>query len=379
MNEDRTSERIVQTCLAMGFADAGVCAAEPSRWEQEFRAWLAAGKAGSMEWLADTADARLSVDSLLQGAASIIMVADQYAEREGRGDAEFSAAAQAVPADDAAGRIARYARGGDYHAVIRRRLHALCDRLREEHPGAAFRTFIDAAPVMEREHAARAGLGFIGKHTLLIHPTRGSYVLLGGIATTLTLAPLDGTGRHTGDLGCGSCTRCIDACPTRAISPYSVDASRCISYLTIERRPAIPAAMHESIGDMLLGCDICQEVCPFNAEDDDHHAAAMRNANPAYYRDRRLPLLSAREVLSWSAAARASALSGAAIKRATLSMIMRNAVIVIGNAACAARLSGDVARAATLRAVLEQVRHSSDDDLVTSTAADALARLNAAS
>src|SRR5262249_20142541 len=136
------------------------------------------------------------------------------------------------------------------------------DSLRERFPAEQFRAFVDTAPVMEREHAARAGLGWIGKHTLIIHPRLGSYMLLGGVLTTMDI-PAPAAQRRVTD-HCGTCTRCIDACPTAAITPYSVDATRCISYLTIEHRGEIDPALHEGIGDWLFGCDVCQEVCPHN-------------------------------------------------------------------------------------------------------------------
>jgi epoxyqueuosine reductase len=203
--------------------------------------------------------------------------------------------------------------------VIKRRLHQLCDELRADHSGASFRAFTDTAPVLEREYAARAGLGWTGKHTLIIHPRVGSYMLLGGILTTLDIAFSEPIPDH-----CGTCTRCIDACPTDAISPYSVDASRCIAYLTIERRPPIDPAFHEAIGGWLFGCDICQEVCPHNS------ARAAPDPVAPEYAPRRasFDLLG---VLNWSDDDRRAAFESSALKRATLAMMKRNALIVGGN------------------------------------------------
>jgi epoxyqueuosine reductase len=222
--------------------------------------------------------------------------------------------------------VARYARGDDYHVVMKERLHALCDGLRADHPDSELRAFVDTAPVLEREHAARAGLGWIGKHTLLIHPRLGSWMLLGGVLTTLDLAPPPEQGSVNDH--CGACTRCIDACPTGAISPYSVDGSRCISYLTIERRGPVDPVLAPLIGDRIFGCDVCQEVCPHNSA-----RSAPPNAD-ALVRDDyapRRPILDAEAVTGWSAADRARELSGSALKRATLDMIKRNAAIVIRN------------------------------------------------
>jgi len=269
-----------------------------------------------MSWLADHADVRTDPAKLLDGAKSCVMVADLYQTRIGSRE----------PSVAGFGRVARYARGRDYHAVMKRRLHAICDRLREEMPGAAFRSFVDSAPAMERELAARAGIGAAGKHTLLIHPKLGSYVVLGGFVTTLELQAPPGQS-SVGDM-CGSCTRCIDACPTDAITPWSVDATRCISYLTIERELPIDPAYHEAIGDWLFGCDICQEVCP--------HNQPTRKAR--YRRDSVLPAYEPKrrgfdvlEVLGWDESARRSALTVSAMKRVKLDAWKRNAVIVAGN------------------------------------------------
>jgi epoxyqueuosine reductase len=223
------------------------------------------------------------------------------------------------------GRIARYARGRDYHVVMKKRLHALADRLRQEFPGAEFRAFVDTAPVLEREYAQRAGLGWIGKHTLLLDPRLGSYLLLGGLFTTLELeAPAD---QVVVSDHCGACTRCIEACPTQAITERSVDATRCISYLTIERRLPISPELRAGLGDWLFGCDICQEVCPHNSRRP--AGAAVGEARPEYAAGRSsFDLL---EVLGWDEAARSRAFTGSAMKRATLAMMKRNAVIVAGN------------------------------------------------
>lgn len=301
-------------CAELGFAAAGVVEIEPTRWERQLRAWLDAGKHGSMGYLAENVELRLHPDRMLPGAKSIIMVADLYASRN-------DAARESAPGS---GRIARYARGGDYHTVIKKRLHALCDRLRADNPGAEFRAFVDTAPVLEREHAARAGLGWIGKHTLLIHPRLGSYTLLGGVLTTLVLKPPADqvpVADH-----CGTCTRCIDACPTQAITAYSVDASRCISYLTIERRLPIAPDIHAAMGDWIYGCDVCQDVCPHNSPRPmELHAQPRPEYTP---RREGFDLLS---VLSWTEEDRRREFQGTSLKRATLAMMKRNALIAAGN------------------------------------------------
>ena len=175
------------------------------------------------------------------------------------------------------GRIARYALGDDYHEIIKDRLHVLADWLRQIAPDAQTRAAVDTAPVLERELAGLAGIGWVGKNTCVIHPRVGSWLLLGQIITTLSLSADEPMPDH-----CGTCTRCIDACPTDAITqPYQLDASRCISYLTIEHRGEIPTEFHGPIGDWLYGCDICQDVCPHNSRAGGHRAAALRRDFPA--------------------------------------------------------------------------------------------------
>ncbi len=317
----------------MGFALAGVSAARGTDHREELLAWLEAGKHGSMGWLARNVEERMDPGRVLAGAKSVVMVGDVYAAT-GAAEPPLSSKTPTSPPPPRngageRGKIARYARGDDYHEVIKQRLHALCDSLRARYPSEEFRAFVDTAPVLEREHAVRAGLGWIGKHTLLIHPQLGSWMLLGGVLTTLELAPPEE--QHAITDHCGTCTRCIDACPTKAITPYSVDARRCISYLTIERREAIPEEFHGAIGEWLFGCDVCQEVCPHNREqprNPDRKEGGF-TPQPAYTpRHDSFDLL---EVLGWSEDDRRAALARSAMKRAKLEMWKRNALIVAGN------------------------------------------------
>ncbi len=247
------------------------------------------------------------------------MVADLYTSRADNVDA---------PLNPNEGRIARYARGKDYHKVMKKRLIALADDLRVMFPENDFRVFVDTAPVLERELAQRAGLGWIGKHTLMIHPKAGSYFLLGGILSTRRFTPRQDQESITDH--CGSCTRCIDACPTAAITPYEVDARRCISYLTIEHRTPIAPEFHRAIGNWVYGCDICQEVCPHNSvrtiEQLGSDAGTIHQAYTPM-RDR-FDLL---EILDWTEDDRRQAFKGSALKRAKLDMMQRNAQIVLDN------------------------------------------------
>lgn len=309
------AENIIERCRSLGFAAAGVCGIEPTRYRDELLAWLDAGKHGEMSWLAEQVDARLEPALILDGARSILMVADLYVDRNHAGDA---------PLDGARGRIARYCRGRDYHAQIKRRLHTLADHLREEYPGEEFRSFVDTAPMPERELAARCGIGWVAKHTLVINERLGSYLLLGGFATTMDLeSPQDQT---TAIDRCGSCTRCIDACPTDAITPYSVDATRCISYLTIEHESVIDEGLVDPMGSWLVGCDVCQEVCPHNSPRAEREGIVVADRY-APKRDS-FDLL---EVLGWSEADRRGAFTTSAMKRITLTQMKRNAIICAGN------------------------------------------------
>lgn len=327
---------VIEACHALGFVLAGVAPAEPTRWRQQFLDWLAAGKHGEMGYMTEHLAERLDVRALVPGAQSVIVVADQYAEA-GDQDGE-------VAADAGRGVVARYARGRDYHAVIRKRVWALVDALRERFPGEAFRPFVDTGPAMEREHAVRAGMvamgsgagvggvgGFVGKHTLYIHPAVGSFVLLGGVATTMRFR-LGGPSIADTDR-CGTCTRCIDACPTAAITEYSVDARRCVSYLTLEHRGVIDDSLHAGIGDRLLGCDVCQDVCPYNQRNDSRHGTHAR-VHPAYLDpEGQHGTLDLIEILRAKddAAARQRLLEGSAGKRASMAMLKRNAIVVAGN------------------------------------------------
>ena len=278
---------VLERARALGFAHTGICAATPTTFDRALQAWLDDGRHGSMAYLDRHREVLRDPAGLVPGARSIICVADQYAT-----------GARDAPGP---GRIARYARGRDYHKVIRKRLHTLADALRETWPDATFRACVDTAPLLEREYAARTGIGAIGKHTLLLRPGTGSWLLLGELVTTAELASTrDDPALHD---PCGTCTRCIDACPTDAITPWSVDARRCIAYLTIEHRERIDPADHAAIGDWIFGCDICQEVCPHGTPTRRGRRSAVIPDDYAPRRDR----FDLRDVLAWDADARLDA------------------------------------------------------------------------
>ncbi|RMG60038.1 MAG: tRNA epoxyqueuosine(34) reductase QueG [Bacteroidetes bacterium] len=234
--------------LELGFDLVGV--AKATLLEQEARdleQWLRAGHQGEMAWMENHFDKRVDPRKLVDGAESVISVLHNY----------YPAVAQ----PEGAPRISRYVFGEDYHTVLKRKLYTLFryihERVGEAVPG---RVFVDSAPVMDKAWARRSGLGWIGKHTNLISPQRGSWFFIGEIILAL---PLDYDPGPIRDF-CGTCTRCIDACPTGALQPYQIDARKCISYLTIELRDDIPARYHDQMEGWAYGCDICQEVCPWN-------------------------------------------------------------------------------------------------------------------
>lgn len=245
------TEQLKEQAATLGFTLCGVCPAVAPPGLARFEEWLAAGYAGEMRYLLDRREAYQHPRHLLDGARSIVMLAMNYRTAE-----PFATRA-------GQGRISRYAWGSaDYHDLIRARLHALADWLRVHVPSVRVRGVVDTAPLLEREFAQLAGLGWIGKNTLLLNPQHGSWFFLAALLTDLELqydAP------HETD-HCGTCRACLDACPTGAFpQPYVLDATRCISYLTIELQSSVPSELRTGVGDWLFGCDICQEVCPWNS------------------------------------------------------------------------------------------------------------------
>lgn len=246
------AERLEDEARRLGFLRMGIAEAGPATSHDRFRAWIEAGSHGTMDWLARGSDDRADIRRFLPGARSVVVVSAAHDPGEEAGP---------VPGGGPVGRIARYARSKDYHKGVKRALVALarrCDRLVA---GSSSRIFLDTTPVLEREWAARAGLGWIGKNGCLIDPEHGSWLLLGGFATTALLPPGPGPVAD----GCGDCRRCLDGCPTSAFrGPRDLDARRCLSYVTIEHRGPLDRERLLSIGERIFGCDACQEVCPWN-------------------------------------------------------------------------------------------------------------------
>lgn len=242
-----TPERIRTRARELGFVACGITDPAPSAHADRLDEWLARGYAGTMRYLHRQARRRKDPRLIVPEARSVVVVLDNYYHPDRETDRRSP-------------RIAKYARGGDYHRITLGRMEQLAELLREAGATVA-RCYTDAGPVPERELAQRAGLGWIGKNTMLLRPGVGSFVFIGAIFTDLALAPdapfeLD---------RCGSCTRCLDACPTAAfVEPRLLDATRCISYLTIEQKGPIPEDLADRLEGWAFGCDICNDVCPWN-------------------------------------------------------------------------------------------------------------------
>lgn len=349
-SETRTAQ-VVARARELGFDAVGVARADvPLGADYDrYRAFLDAGMHGAMGWLAERPEARARVDAddILPGARSVVCLARRY---------DRPAAERGDPATAQA--IARYARGQDYHNVLRkklRRLAAFCRGLGEPGEPARARPLCDEEPILERAWAARAGLGFVGKNGLLIAPGLGSWLLLGEVVTTLELDP----GAPMAER-CGSCTRCLDACPTAAFpAPFVLDARRCVAYLTIELRGPIEPELRPGVGERVFGCDACQEVCPFNA-------GKRADTTAAYFGPHaRWGEVDLEGLLALDDAGFAQLVVGSPVHRATREGLARNAAIALGN-------RGD--RAA--RPALERAAADDPSPVVREAARWALARLD---
>jgi epoxyqueuosine reductase len=300
-------QRIKAEAVALGFDLAGIARLGPAGTFPAFERWLARGHGGDMAWL--RRDAALRKDTRLphRGARSAIVVALDYGGRQ------------------PAGTLARYARGRDYHGVLKERMYKLLRWLETETGSrVSGRPYVDTGPILERDLARLAGLGWFGRNTLLINPTRGSFLFLGALFVDLELdADAPFAEEH-----CGTCRRCIEACPTQAIADEGVlDATRCISYLTIEKRGSIPEEWRRSIGALVYGCDICQDVCPWN----------VRFASEARDPDLTTGSLEASPdpvaLLHMDAEAFQRRFGGTAVTRAGRQGLVRNAAVALGNRA----------------------------------------------
>jgi epoxyqueuosine reductase len=321
------AERILAWGADLGFGAVGIADVDVSAASERLRDWLAAGRHGAMDYMARHAALRADPSRLLPPgagpAACVISVRLDYLPR---GSAPDWAAreTQRLSQGDAAV-VSMYARGRDYHKVLRQRLQALAARIEAEVGAFGYRVCTDSAPVFEVELARRSGLGWRGKHTLLLAQTAGSMFFLGEILTDLPLPvtlPADApTGEH-----CGTCARCIEACPTGAITaPYALDARRCISYLTIEHPEAIPENLRPLVGNRVYGCDDCQLVCPWNKY-------ARTASLPDFDVRQGLDRASLVELFAWTEPQFAARHAGSAIRRIGHVRWLRNIAVALGNA-----------------------------------------------
>jgi epoxyqueuosine reductase len=315
MDSDFSSlaQRIKDWGRELGFDAVGISGIDLSGAEPGLQAWLNAGYHGGMDYMARHGTKRARPAELVPGTLSVVSVRMNYATDAEDAEANLQHGERAY--------ISRYALGRDYHKVLRNRLQDLTERIQAEIGKFGYRAFTDSAPVLEVEIAKRAGIGWRGKHTLLLNREAGSYFFLGEIYTDLPL-PHDAPGSDH----CGNCTACIDACPTRAIiAPYKVDARRCISYLTIELKEAIPEEFRPLIGNRVYGCDDCQLCCPWNrfAKLSPEQDFKVRNG---------LDDVTLVELFAWSKQAFEDRLAGSAIRRIGHERWLRNIAVGLGNA-----------------------------------------------
>ena len=300
---------------AEGMSLLGVCdaVAGPDA-TREYDRWLSLGYAGTMDYLHRHRDAKYHPDHILSGTRSILLAGLNYYRR---------LPSEASP--DAATRVARYAWGRDYHRVLAKRLKRIVRALRQRYPDEQFRAFTDATPLSERHYAARAGIGFTGRHTLTISGQYGSWFLIAEVLSTRHY-PQSEVPSHAHGACPRTCTRCIDICPTGALlGPHQIDASRCISYLTIEHRGSIPVELRPRIGGWLFGCDLCQETCPLNVR-------AQDTTEPDFLTDRAGPHPSLAEILAITTdEAFRARFAGSPLARAGRVGLQRNACVVAAN------------------------------------------------
>ena len=299
-------EKIRAAGQQLGFAAIGVARADPGDAVAGLRAWLAEGCHGQMDYMARHAELRAHPEQLHQGTITVISAALDYLPHGKVADDPGQAA------------ISRYAQGRDYHKVIRSRLQKLADTIAADIGPFGYRVFSDSAPVMEVEFASQAGLGWRGKHTLLLSK-QGSWRFLGEIYTDLPLAPDEPVESH-----CGTCTACIDACPTGAIvAPYKVDARRCISYLSIELDGPIPEELRPLLGNRIYGCDDCQLCCPWNR--------FAQIGDPEFTPRHKLDSASLLELFAWTEQQFNDRLAGNPIRRIGHERWLRNIAVALGN------------------------------------------------
>jgi epoxyqueuosine reductase len=318
--------RIKEQAHGLGFELVGIAPASPADGFDHMREWLDQGYAGEMTYMHRQAEARRHPSSILPEVRSVIMVGMNYnpgVRGQGSGVRNQNTETRR-PGDgkkETNGKVARYAQGDDYHFVLWEKLNRLKEWIQVEVPGCQGRAVVDTAPLLERDFARRAGLGWFGKNTMLLNKHLGSYFFLGALLLDLELE-IDEPHEAS---HCGTCTACLDACPTNAfVEPSLLDSRRCISYLTIELRGPIPKQLREPMGDWLFGCDVCQEVCPWNHK-------GTPGLEPALKPRQDLTTIDLLELLTFSDDQFRQRFRGTALMRAKRQGLLRNAAIVLGN------------------------------------------------
>lgn len=308
------SAQLLQLAHQAGFELAGICDVAPPPHLGAYEAWIHKGYHASMTYLAEHAALKSDPRNLLPSAQSVLVVALNYGQIVERRPEQV--------------KIARYALGRDYHKVVRGKLKQIENKLKSEFPGLETRVCVDSAPLMERDFAQLAGIGWFGKNTMIINSRRGSWFVLGFLLLSEQFEP-----SKPAEGGCGTCKACIEACPTGAIvfeeERWQVDARRCVSYLTIEHEGPIPEELAAGMGDWTFGCDICQEVCPFNAPRDSQPERAPTTSTPDFLRETQWPtLVEAAQIQEdrWDALTQ-----GSPVRRAGLDGLRRNARINFEN------------------------------------------------
>jgi len=332
------ADAIKELARSIGFDRVGVAAATAADGFDRLTDWLARGFAGDMAYMHKHAAARRHPSSVLPGVRSVVMVSLNYRQTTSGGP------------------IAQYARGSDYHDVLREKLNRLLDAIQKVDPEIAGRGVVDTAPLLERDFARRAGLGWFGKNTMLIHPKLGSFFFLGALLLDIDLPADEPFAKNH----CGTCTRCLDACPTDAFpAPGWLDSRRCISYLTIEQRGAVPDEFREGLGNWAFGCDICQDVCPWNKK-------APFAGDPAFAPREDLVAPDLLKLLEITEDEFRRQFRGTALFRTKRFGLVRNIALVLGNL-------GD-------RAALPALKRVSDDPdpILREAAAWAIAKIDAA-
>jgi len=324
---DSLMDKLSIWAQSFGFQKLGVSNIDLSKAEIQLSTWLKAGFHGEMDYMAKHGTMRTRPEELLPNTVRVISVRMDYWS-------EPAAEPWGVLDNDQQGFISRYALGRDYHKLMRKRLAQLANKIQQEVGEMGFRVFSDSAPVMEKALAEKSGLGWIGKHSNVLTREHGSYFFLGEIYTDMPLSLTEPVAEH-----CGSCTACIDVCPTQAIvEPYVVDARRCISYLTIELKGAIPIEFRSMMGNRIYGCDDCQLICPWNK-------FAQMTVESDYLPRQGLDSPQLLDLFAWTEHAFLTRLEGSPIRRIGYESWLRNIAIALGNA----RSSPEIIAALTLR------------------------------